>query len=289
MKTAPKIVLAGVAFLALTQAVACGLVNQANASAVVVATVLYTPPTGVPADALAFDAGVPNIDAGISIDAGVTVPSESVVAVFFGNKGANLDVAPTGVAGATVTLQEVGGARFPLIDQGGGNYGLGADAGFTYKPGVTYDVTVEHAGQSYVGEVANTPQVERIAQFHPAKGYVEQPANTAFTFTRPEPAGGQELPLGFVTVVPLTAQGAGSVTYTNVPQTPLQFLKLVVAPSDWKKQTVEVPGTAFPEANANYLIILQSAKLGGPKTENLFLGSPILAGTADVAIVKTNP
>jgi hypothetical protein len=52
---------------------------------------------------------------------------------------------------------------------------------------------------------------------------------------------------------------------------------------------VTIPGSAFPERDANYLILMQTARLGGPQTENLFIGSAILAGTADVGIVKTDP
>ncbi len=50
---------------------------------------------------------------------------------------------------------------------------------------------------------------------------------------------------------------------------------------------VTIPGTAFPEKDHNYVIVLQSAKIGGPKSENLFSGSAILGGTADIGIVKT--
>lgn len=297
MKTPSKIVRVVLSLVALAVgAVACDLgklTNQATASAVAVGMVLYTPPTEVKGDALAFDAGLNQLDAGITFDggiiadAGVTIPAQTIVALYFGNKGANLDTAPTGVAGATVTLQEVGGGTYTLDDKGGGNYSLSMDAGFTYKSGATYDFTIVNANQTYVAEVEKVPDIEHIAAFHPAAGYVELNAGDAFTFTRPEPPSGEELPLGFINVIPVTQSGGGGTTYTNVPSTPLQFLKLVVAPGDWKKQSVEIPGTAFPEPGTNYLIILQSAKLGGPKSDNLFTGSPIIAGTADIAIVKT--
>jgi hypothetical protein len=52
---------------------------------------------------------------------------------------------------------------------------------------------------------------------------------------------------------------------------------------------VTIPATAFPDKDHNYVIVFQSAKLGGPKSTNLFSGSAILAGTADIAVVKTNP
>lgn len=302
MKTLLKIVGGG---LLLTLALgACELeklANQATASAVAVGTVLYSPPIEVKGAALAIDlgidAGLPDLDldaglladAGFTLaDAGVTVPEQTLVTLFFGTKGASLDSAPSGVAGATAELREVGGASYPLMDQGGGNYGLGADAGFTYSSGATYEFSIVNAGTTYVANVERAPSVENITAFHPPEGYVSLPAQSAFSFTRPEPPAGQELPLAFVTVLPVSKDGPGEPTWTDLPSEPLQFLKLVVAPGDWRKRAVEIPASAFPEADANYVVILQSVKLGGPKSDNLFAGGPVLAGVADVAIIKTH-
>ena len=44
----------------------------------------------------------------------------------------------------------------------------------------------------------------------------------------------------------------------------------------------------FPEPDRNYVILLQSAKLGGASSENLFIGSAVIAGVADVGVVKTH-
>lgn len=270
---------------------ACDL-NQLTASEVAVATVLSTPPIELRGEAVAgqgLDAGLPALDGGLPFDAGVTIPKQTLVTLYFGNKGPGLDQAPTGITGASVTLQEVGGPTFTLEEVGGGTYALG-DAGFAYKSGATYDFSIAHNNATYLAEVANVPQEERVPQFHPAAGYVELTAGQPFAFTRPEPPAGQNSPLGFVSVFPVdSSSGKGDPTYTNLPQTPLQFLKLVVAPGDWTKQQMEIPGTAFPLPDKNYVIILQSAKLGGPKSSNLFTGSAIIAGAADVAIVKTRP
>jgi hypothetical protein len=37
------------------------------------------------------------------------------------------------------------------------------------------------------------------------------------------------------------------------------------------------------------LILMQTARIGGPVSNNLFIGSAIMAGTAEVGIVKTTP
>ncbi len=288
-----------VAAAVATAVVACDLgktTNQATARAVAVATLLSTPPVDINASTLIqFDASLPDsgIDAGVLVtDAGLTIPAQTLVTLFFGQRqGDNLDVAPVPTTGAQVRITEVGGQSWPVPEVGAGNYALlGEDAGFAYKANATYQFVLTHGGQTYTAEVEKTPALERIAAFHPSTNYIDLAAGTAFTFTRPDPPAGQDRNLGFVTVFPVSDDGQqGSTTYTNLPDTPLKFLKLVVAPMDWKQTTVTVPGTAFPNPSSWYVIVLQSAKLGGPKSDNLFLGSAIIAGTAEVGVVRTRP
>ena len=102
--------------------------NQAQATNVVVATLLTTPPVEIKADAVAlqgFDASIPTLpdggtlDAGaLFADAGFTIPPQTLVAVFFGERqGASLDVAPTGIPGAQVSV--TAGGRRDLAADGG--------------------------------------------------------------------------------------------------------------------------------------------------------------------------
>lgn len=294
--------------LVIAFAVACDLqktANQISARTVVVATVLSTPAVTIKPEAIAgLDASIPTFDAGIIFDgglpidfrdAGIPIPSQNVVVLFLGQRqGDNLDVAPTGVAGAQVTLQQAGGASFKLNETGGGNYLLsGDDAGFKYQSNATYSFSVLSSGETYVAEVAQVPPEERIAAFESSRGFIDQQAGQPLTFVRPEPAPGQRLNLGFVNVFPIDPNGNQSAmpTYTNVPTTPLQFLKLigdaVGAQTEYRAQSITIPGTAFPERDRNYIVLFQSAKTGGPKSDNLFSGSAIIAGTAAVGIVKT--
>jgi hypothetical protein len=315
MKIAPKMLrVVAVLLLASVLAVACDLgktANQLTARSVVVATVLATPPVTIKPGAIAgLDASFLQIDAGFLADSGITfdaglpidirdaglpIPGQNVVVVFFGQRqGDGLNVAPTGVTGATVTLQQAGGGSFPLAEQGGGNYLLaGDDAGFKYASNATYQFNVVSAGETYVAEVTQVPPEERILAFESASGFIDQPAGQPLTFVRPEPAPGQRLNLGFVNVFPIDPNGKQSPmpTYTNLPKAPLDFLKLVGdavgAQTEYRAQSVTIPGTAFPERDKNYVILFQSAKTGGPKSDNLFSGSAIIAGTAAVGIVKT--
>lgn len=299
MNTSPTTPLLLLTFLVLGSGCDLGKVgNQATAKTVAVSTLLTTPQFEIKADAIAFgafDASIPSFDAGIIdagafwTDAGLVVPAQNLAFVFFGQRqGESLDVAPTGVAGATAKLMETGGPTFVLSDQGGGAYALLPDAGFVYRENATYQFEFGYEASTYVAEVARVPARENIPQFHTSEGYVTLDAGSPFTFVRPDPLGGQDRNMGFLNVFPINADGSqGQPTYTNIPTNALGFLKLIVAPTDWKSTTVTIPGTAFPRADANYVIVLQSAKLGGPKSDNLFSGSAILAGTADVAIVKT--
>jgi hypothetical protein len=302
MNTSPTITRPALAALALLAGSACDfqkIGNQATAKTVAVSTLLTTPPIEVKGAAIAgngLDASLPDLDAGLLFDggisfgdAGLTIPAQNLAFVFLGQRqGESIDSAPAGTPGAIATLKEVGGPTFPLDDQGGGAYGLSPDAGFVYKPNATYQFEFALNNQTYVAEVERVPSKENIPEFHPAAGYVELNAGQSMTFVRPDPPQGQSRNFGFVNVFPINNEGSqGQPTYTNIPTTPLGFLKLLLAPTDWTKTSVEIPGTAFPNPDSNYIVVLQSAKLGGPKSDNLFTGSAILAGTADVAIVKT--
>ena len=272
-----------------------------------VSTLLATPPIDVKLGAIAgLDANFPDasflLDAGFTFDAGVmiadgglgyTVPAQTAALVFFGTRvGEGLDAPPEGQAGATITVQPVGGTAVVLKDQGGGNYVANSseNAMLKYEEGKKYNFTAQINGETFVAELEKSPAMERINAFHPTAGYIDIAKNTPITFTRPDPATGQGRNLGFVVVFPISRNGQqGTTTYTNVPVTPLGFLKLALLPDEWKTTVVTIPGSAFPDAEKNYVILFQTATLGGPKSENLFSGSAIIAGTADVGVVKTRP
>ncbi len=301
------------AVLAFAFSSACDFLNktsaQVQAKKVIVGTVLHTPPIAVQPEAVAgldanfpsFDGGFPT-DSGFGFDAGflgdggpsITVPEQTAVFAYFGTRngeGLSQD-APTAIPGATMSIQRAGGTELPLKEQGSGTFQLTStdEPKLTYEPNGNYLFSAKVEGETFVGIVEAVPAQETIAAFRPnGKTFVELAAGAEFTFARPDPPNGEERHLAFVVVVPIDRNGKqGEPTYSNVPKTPLEYLKLAVAPSDWKTTTVTVPGTAFPEKDRNYLILLQSAKLGHPKTDNLFIGSAMIAGTADVGIVKTH-
>lgn len=305
-----KALLVAAAVATLAAAVSCDLSKlsaQSSASKVMVATVLATPALEIPPEAWVgfdanfftwdsgFDASFPwdggfdagGFDAGgLQFDGGLlTVPPQTAAYVFFGERtGNSLDAVPTAISGATATVA-ANGATISLAEQGSGNYATTSleTPSLAYRPGADYQFTVVSKGATYTGVVQSSPPLERISAFHPAGGFLDLVAGADFTFHRPDPPGHDERTLGFVTVFPISFTGGrGEPTYTSVPATPLQFLKLIALPSEWKKTELVVPGSAFPEASKNYVIVFQTVKTGTPQTENLFVGSAILAGTADM-------
>ncbi|WP_208729810.1 hypothetical protein [Corallococcus exercitus] len=286
-----RLLLSALATVSVLSPLACDLektTNQLTADHVMVGTLLATPQVDVSASAMAgYDAGTYGGPDGGDV---VSFPGQTAAFVFFGTKkGENAQ--PEGLSGATVTLRAGSAAAVPLNGQGGGSYGVTSDStdDLTYTSGATYSFFAEQAGTKYEARVEDSPTKEAILAFHPAEGFVRINANTAFEFDRPAPPPNQDRTLGFVTVVPLGANGEkGQATYSNVPTTPVEFLQLAATPATFRAARVTIPATAFPNPKQTYLVIFQAVRMGGPESDNLFLGSVVLAGTAEVGIVRTN-
>jgi hypothetical protein len=273
----------GILFVgALASASACpSLTQKAESNTLAAATLLATPNFNL---VIAFDGG--------TLDAG-TIPGEVVTGLFFGQRNPDdLSAPPTGLAGAGVSVQFTA-MSLALGDQTGGKYYLDStqNSQLVYTVGAVYSFQMAYQGQTYVGSVTAPPQ-ETIPQFHPTPyAPITLAANSPLTITRnPPPAGGSLLP-AFTVVFPLDASGnEQSPTYTNVPSTPLALLSFVVDDSQWTQQTVNIPGSAFPQPGSNYLVSVTAVQLGNQSqfSSNLFLGSAFVAGTADVGLVQTN-
>lgn len=268
---------------------ACDLgktVDQISAETVMVGTLLSTPDVDISPEAVA------GLDGGFRADGGqsnFTVPGQTVAFMFLGTREGQ-NSAPEGLTGATVTIQPVGGQAVTLTSDGAGAYSRSSnsDATLSYQSGKNYNFIAVRNGERFEGSVENSPAQERIPALHPPEGVVRISANTPLSFERADPPSGQDRTVGFVTVVPISDNGQqGKPTYTNVPTGPLEFLSLVALPSDYKQKTVNIPATAFPTAKQTYLVTFQAVRTGGPDSANLFLGSALLAGTADVGVVRT--
>ena len=260
--------------------------NQISAETVMVGTMLSTPDVPFSPEAVA------GFDGGVSPDGGpstITIPGQTAAVLFLGTRN-GADSAPEGLTGATVSLQINGTQKVALSADGAGTYSRNnnTDSTLKYQDGANYEFLADHQGNHYVGQVKDAPTKENIPALHPAAGVVRMAANTELAFDRADPPAGQDRTLGFVTVVPVSDSGQQSEpTYTNAPKAPIDFLKLVAVPTEWRAKHVAIPGTAFPTSKQTYLVIFQSVRLGSPESDNLFLGSALLAGTADVGVVRT--
>jgi hypothetical protein len=286
-----RLLLSALAVLSAMSPLACDLEktgNQLRANHVMVGTLLATPRVDLCTSALAgFDAGT-----GCAPDAGdsVTFPGQTAAFVFFGTK-AGENSQPQGVSGATVSLRPGSAEAVALNGQGGGSYGVTSDStdALKYTSGATYAFLADEGGTKYEARVENAPTAEAIPAFHPPEGFVRLSANTAFSFDRPAPPANQDRTLGFVTVVPVSANGEkGAATYSNVPTTPVEFLQMAATPAAFREARVTIPSRAFPNPKQTYMIIFQAVRTGGAESDNLFLGSVVMAGTAEVGVVRTN-
>jgi len=288
-----RLVLTAAATALLLTPLACdlGSGNKFLAKKVMVGTLLSTPDVDVSMAAMTgADAGTLP-DGGIREGDRLTVPGQTVAFVFFGTRE-NEQGTPEALADATVRIEAQNGSTLNLENKGAGTYGYASgfaeDGGVNYQSGATYRFVAAHGGSSHVGTVEGAPALERIEALHPSGGYVRHTANQGLTLQRPAVPAGKERTLGFVTVFPLGQNGQkGEPTYTNVPKEPLDFLGLITLPGEWQKATLVIPGTAFPKAGSNYLVVFQTVKTGGPESDNLFISSPMLVGTADVGMVHT--
>jgi len=129
-----------------------------------------------------------------------------------------------------------------------GEYSLttAQDATLQYRSGVTYDFRAALGNETFTARVEQVPALELVNGLHPAAGYILQGAGQPLTLTRPPAPAGIERPLGFVTVVPVSRAGKGAPTWSNVPETPLDFLRLYAMPGGWKSDDITIPGSAFP-------------------------------------------
>jgi hypothetical protein len=284
-----RILLSAAATALLLTPLACNF-DQLLAEKVMVGTLLSTPDVDVSWNAMAGgDAGTLP-DGGVPENERFTIPGQTAAFVFFATRNGEQGT-PEPLADAIVHIETQGGSPLTLDNKGSGAYSLTSDfsddGGVKYQNGATYNFVAVHDGNSHVGQVKDAPALERLETLHPAEGYVRHVANQGLTLQRP-PNGGKERTLGFVTVIPLGTNGEkGEPTYTNMPKEPLEFLEIVALPTEWKQSTLALPGSAFPQKDSNYLVVFQTVQLGGPQSNNLFTGSAMLVGTADVGLVHT--
>ncbi len=268
--------------------------NQIVAPKMMVGALLSTPSVEFsPAAMAGFDGGT--LPDGGSFGETVTIPGQTMAFAFFGTRQNDVGQPSPISEGASLRLEIQGENPVSLSGEGLGVYTRTSssepDGELPYKSGASYRFVATHEGYSHVATVEEAPLQEQLAGLHPPEGYVQHTANLDLTLQRPPVASGQTRNLGFVTVFALGSNGerGQEPTYTNAPDPtdPLAILQLVAMPEKWTGQNVTIPGSAFPDLDSTYLVVFHTADLGGPESDNLFIGSAVLVGSADVGVVHT--
>ena len=259
----------------------CNLVKQAQSNQIMEAQLLATPPESV---------------------GGQTVDSKVVANVFLGTRDpAHLTAAPAPTTGAQVHV-EFNGTQVPLAESGDGNYT--ATDGIAYQAGTTYRFVAVVDGETFAENVV-APEPETIAEFHqgvfaPDAGFSVYPdGGTSFDGGFPflEVNAGEDLTLNrenfdpananiaLTVVTPVDDDGVGDPTFTAPSLDAQGVINLLLNASKYKQPTVTIDGSkAWPTCqDSGFLITVTGLKTGSVEGTNLFLGSTVLAGSADAA------
>ncbi len=270
--------LVALAFVAL----GCSLLQSAQASRVLAASLLATPEYDFTQAVLSLDAGIAVPDGGF-----LKVSGQTVVQAFFGDAPTSSTSQPKGITGATVSLAYAG-KSLALPDIGGGNYLLkSVDApSLTYASGADYKLTITSSSQTYTATVtAPTSDDSTIETFHilPSQPPIEIAAGQDLELTRKSTDR-----VAFTTVLAIDlSTGSAAQTYSDLPESSVNLLDLILNDAKWRQKVITLPGaTAFPRANTYYLVTVTAVDTGSTSS-NLFTTSVFLAGTPDLGLVKT--
>jgi hypothetical protein len=251
-----------------------------------------------------------------SVTGGPTVQSVTSVSVFFAERqdgGATTtapkdEPPPTGVSGAVVTLVWTDssgshGVAIPAVAGSPGSYA--ADSIGTqglqhaYTAGVQYTFKVRYQDLDYTAKVT-APAAAQIVELEgtsPPKTVMHTWADfdDPYVVHRDIPTSVTDVDIGFYAVEPLsgatTQLGPDSATCQNYPKNDAQsLLQLAFAPSPWKQRSFSLPkATCFPSAG-QYALSVTTVKKSAQAdvSDNLFLGSVVLAGSGDAGAIILN-
>jgi hypothetical protein len=212
--------------------------------------------------------------------------------LFFGERPTDTQP-PAGLGGATVTLSWTGAAAGSVTLPPGPSAGWYQITGTTvaHQAGLTYTFTVRYGAETFTGTVV-APAAEGIAELASARLPLVFPPtpNFAATFTKQSVSrAGSDI--AFYAVNPIQgATSLGPTTCTNAPLSDAGALvQLLLDPSPWRAPSFQLWRTDLAPSGAArcfapgvgaWVVSLTTVKQG-TVSANLFLGSGVLAGTAD--------
>jgi hypothetical protein len=214
--------------------------------------------------------------------------------VFFGTRPDSGGGAPTGTAGADVTLSWSGAAtdKIGLPPVGPAGWYQVTSAGVPYVPGATYTITVFSRGEQFT---ASSVAPSRPAITELIAGTPVFPPRTAGTFDK-QTVSRAGSDIAFYAVMPASGAGAGTPTCTNAPlQDAARLVELLLAPGAWQvpsfdlwrsELTQDAEKKCFPAspAGGQFAVTLTTLAKGGGSS-NLFTGSGLLVGATDAGVL----
>jgi hypothetical protein len=217
--------------------------------------------------------------------------------LFFGERQNDPAQAPTGLGGATVTLSWTGAAVGSVALPAGpttGWYQL-TGSSIAHQPGLNYTFTVSYNGETFSGSVV-APTAAGITElnaatipnvFPPSPNFAATFAHQTVTRIRND--------IAFYVANPVqSATSVGATTCTNAPLLDATALiQLLLDSSPWQVPSFDLWRTdltqnaqqkCFAPGPGAWVVSLPTLKKG-TVSSNVFLGSGVLAGTADAGVL----
>jgi hypothetical protein len=273
MRSLPLAVTIAVALLA-----GCGMVKKLENRKVLAGLVMRSP------------------DLVVGAPANLTVSGVVTVQVFFGDLQGDTQ-APTGLADAAVTLSWAGGATGSVTLPAGPSAGWYQLTGTSvaHQAGLTYTFTVRYGGEVFTGTVV-APAAEGITELAAATPPLIFPPtpNPAATFTK-QTVSRTGSDTAVYAANPI--EGPTSLGPTSCTNAPLSdawaMVQLLIAAGPWTVPSFELWRTnlaptasqrCFAPGPGAWVVTLTTVR-SGSVSGNLFLGSGVLAGSADAGVL----
>jgi len=211
-----------------------------------------------------------------------TPASVTTAQLFFGERQDNVQQPPTALSASSVTLTWDGNSSGVTLTPVAGKAGwYEATGGVTYIEGAHYTFTVVYQGETFSGSV-QAPAASAITN---ASNHLFNPGaydGTKLTVTRDVSAGASD-----AFYAAFHASGAtdlASSTCNNAPVNDASvFVQFVLDDSAWKAASFSLPKSPCFPSTGQYVVNLTTVEKSTAVSSNLFLGSAVLAGTADAA------
>ncbi len=215
---------------------------------------------------------------------GDTITSATTAQLFFGERQSDLSQPPTPLAASSATLSwdgaAAGAASLTAVTGKAGWYQ--ASSGIAYAAGTRYTFKVVYQGEEFSGAV-QAPSPSRITNAD-ATTHVFEPGaygGTSLTVTRDVSGGAAD-----AIYAAFRSDDLAHATCDNAPFDDAgKFVQFVLDDAAWKVTSFVLPKSPCFPSLGTYAVTLTTVEKSTDVSSNLFLGSAVLAGSADVAVL----